>query len=280
MVLRLIVGDDPILVGEAISASVEELVGDGDRSLMLELLTETDYRNDDGDWESAKVLDAARTPPFLTERRVVVGRHLSRFSRKDDYGPIIDLLGEPLETTDLVLVWERGVEPKVDRMPALPKALKEAAELAGAEVLQTSAPKARGRRLVARSARGELAELRSRRKAAVEDLLGEDRSRVVGLIRTLEGALGQGAAVTADDITTLVAIRGRQCRGHSTTQSTRAMLRALALLPRLIPYAGSPRIAMAQPSGCSPCSTSATATCCASTVPMSATTSLLLRCSG
>ena len=47
MVLRLIVGDDPILVGEAISASVEELVGDGDRSLMLELLTETDYRNDD-----------------------------------------------------------------------------------------------------------------------------------------------------------------------------------------------------------------------------------------
>ena len=124
MVLRLIVGDDPILVGEAISASVEELVGDGDRSLMLELLTETDYRNDDGDWESAKVLDAARTPPFLTERRVVVGRHLSRFSRKDDYGPIIDLLGEPLETTDLVLVWERGVEPKVDRMPALPKALK------------------------------------------------------------------------------------------------------------------------------------------------------------
>ena len=108
MVLRLIVGDDPILVGEAISASVEELVGDGDRSLMLELLTETDYRNDDGDWESAKVLDAARTPPFLTERRVVVGRHLSRFSRKDDYGPIIELLGEPLETTDLVLVWERG----------------------------------------------------------------------------------------------------------------------------------------------------------------------------
>ena len=32
---------------------------------------------------------------------------------------------------------------------------------------------------------------------------------------------------------------------------------------------------MAQPSGCSPCSTSATATCCASTVPMFATTSLL-----
>ena len=193
MVLRLIVGDDPILVGEAISASVEELVGDGDRSLMLELLTETDYRNDDGDWESAKVLDAARTPPFLTERRVVVGRHLSRFSRKDDYGPIIDLLGEPLETTDLVLVWERGVEPKVDRMPALPKALKEAAELAGAEVLQTSAPKAGGGDWLRDQLEASSLNFDRGAKAAVEDLLGEDRSRVVGLIRTLEGALGQGA---------------------------------------------------------------------------------------
>ena len=81
MVLRFIIGDDPILVGEAITNAVDELVGDGDRSLMLETLTEVDYRNDDGDWESAKVLDAARTPPFLTERRVVVGRHLLRQTR-------------------------------------------------------------------------------------------------------------------------------------------------------------------------------------------------------
>ena len=242
MVLRLIVGDDPILVGEAISASVEELVGDGDRSLMLELLTETDYRNDDGDWESAKVLDAARTPPFLTERRVVVGRHLSRFSRKDDYGPIIDLLGEPLETTDLVLVWERGVEPKVDRMPALPKALKEAAELAGAEVLQTSAPKGKGGgdwlrdQLAASSLNFDRGA-----KAAVEDLLGEDRSRVVGLIRTLEGALGQGAAVTADDITTFGGDQGSTVPWALDDAIDKGdVAAALALLPRLIPYAGSP----------------------------------------
>ena len=143
MVLRLIVGDDPILVGEAISASVEELVGDGDRSLMLELLTETDYRNDDGDWESAKVLDGPNpaVPHGATCRRRPSSQPVLPQGRlRPDY----HLLGEPLETTDLVLVWERGVEPKVDRMPALPKALKEAAELAGAEVLQTSAPKGKG----------------------------------------------------------------------------------------------------------------------------------------
>ncbi|MCP3912929.1 MAG: hypothetical protein GY713_18495, partial [Actinomycetia bacterium] len=107
MTIRLIIGDDPILVSEAVTRAVEELVGDGDRALMLELLTEADYRTDDGRWDSARLLDAARTPPFLTERRVVVGRHLSRFSKKDDYGAIVGLLGEPLDTTDLLLVWER-----------------------------------------------------------------------------------------------------------------------------------------------------------------------------
>lgn len=141
MALRLIIGDDPVLVGEAVIAAVDELVGTGDRSLMLETLTEADYRNDSGGYEPSKVLDAVRTPPFLTDRRVVVGRHLSRFSKKEDYLPIVDLLAEPLETTDLVLVWEKGVDPKVDRMPSLPKAIKEAAEVAGALVQHTAAPK-------------------------------------------------------------------------------------------------------------------------------------------
>ena len=233
MVVRLIVGDDPILVGEAITSAVDELVGAGDRSLMLETLTEVDYRNDDGGWEAAKVLDAARTPPFLTERRVVVGRHLGRFPKKDEYSPIIDLLGEALETTDLVLVWERGVEPKMDRMPALPKALKEAAELAGATVVQTSAPKGKAAGDWLRDQLGASSLNFDRRAlAAVEDLLGEDRSRVVGLVRTLEGALGQGAAVTADDITTFGGDQGSTCRGRSTTQSTRAMLRRRSLCCR------------------------------------------------
>lgn len=31
MALRLIIGDDPILIGEAVSAIIDELVGDGDR---------------------------------------------------------------------------------------------------------------------------------------------------------------------------------------------------------------------------------------------------------
>ncbi len=242
MVVRLIVGDDPVLVGEAVTTAIDDLVGEGDRSLMLELLTEIDYRNDEGLWESAKVLDAARTPPFLTERRVVVGRHMSRFSRKDDYGPIVDLLGGPLETTDLILVWERGVEPKVDRMPALPKAVKEAAELAGAEVLQTAAPKGRA---AGDWLRGQLASsfIHFDRSAvsAVEELLGEDRSRVIGLVRTIEGALGEGGIATAADVATFGGEKGSTVPWALDDAVDRGdVAGALAMLPRLIPYSGTP----------------------------------------
>ena len=242
MALRLIIGDDPILIGEAVTSAVDELVGDGDRSLMLETLTEADYRNDDGDYESAKVLDAARTPPFLTERRVVVGRHLSRFSRKDDYTPIVELLAEPLDTTDLVLVWEKGVEPKVDRMPALPKALKEAAEVAGALVQQTAAPKGKAAGDWLRDQLGA-SSLQFERSAigAIEDLLGEDRSRVVGLVRTLEGALGVDATVTADDVATFGGDAGSTVPWALDDAIDKGDVpAALQLLPRLIPYAGSP----------------------------------------
>lgn len=231
-----------MLVGEAVTSVIDDLVGDGDRSLMLELLTEMDYRSDDGLWESAKVLDAARTPPFLTERRVVVVRHMSRFSRKDEYGPILDLLGGPLDTTDLVLVWERGIEPKVDRMPALPKAVKEAAELAGAEVVQTAAPKGKA---AGDWLRGQLASstIHFDRSAvsAVEQLLGEDRSRVVGLIRTIEGALGEGAIATADDVATFGGEKGSTVPWALDDAVDKGdVAAALAILPRLIPYSGSP----------------------------------------
>ncbi len=88
MTLHLILGDDPVLIGEAVTAAIDELIGDGDRGLMLEVLGEGEYKNDDGGYDSLCLIDAVRTPPFLTDKRVVVGRQASRFSRKDDYGPL------------------------------------------------------------------------------------------------------------------------------------------------------------------------------------------------
>ena len=144
MVLRLVTGDDAVLLGEAVSRLIDVLVAGGDRSLVLEQLTESDLRTEDGEWDPSRLVDAARTPPFLTDRRVVVGRHLMRFPTKDEYAPLVELASDLLPTTDLVLVWERGLDPKMDRSKNLPKALKDAVEAAGGEILATALP-TRGR---------------------------------------------------------------------------------------------------------------------------------------
>lgn len=242
MALRLIVGDDPVLVGESVTRAIDELVGDGDRSLMLEILTEAEYRTEDGSFEPTRLIDAVRTPPLLTDKRVVVGRHASRWAGKEQLSAVTGLLGEPFESTDLVIVWERGVDPRVDRMPSLPKALKAAVEVAGGTVHQTAVPRGRGAGVWLRD---HLAEsgLNFDRGAvgAVETLIGEDRGRVVGLLRTLEGALGAGATVTADDVATY----GGDHLGSAVPWALDDAIdsgnisTALELLSRLIPYEGT-----------------------------------------
>lgn len=203
MTVVLLVGDDPVVLGERIGVTVEALLGDADRSLALEELDETDYRTEGGDWDPGPLLVAARTPPFLTERRVVVARHLGRFGRKDAVGPLVEALTDPLETTDLVLVWERGAEPRQDRLPAVPRSLVAAVEARGR--VERVDPPTRGRdaeswirdQLTASGLRFDAAATR-----AVVELVGEDRGRVVGLVRTLVGALGEGAVVSPDDVAT------------------------------------------------------------------------------
>ena len=232
-----------MLVTEAVSKAIDELVDDGDRGLMLEILTEAEYRTDEGAYDTARLIDAARTPPFLTDKRVVVGRHASRWGRPEDLAALTALLAEPPDTTDLVIVWERGVDPKVDRMPSLPKALKVAVEVAGGTISQTSVPRGKAASDWLRDQLGA-STLKFDRAAvsAIERLIGEDRGRVVGLVRTLEGALGAGATVTSDDVATY----GGDNVGAALPWALDDAIdkgdiaAALELLTRLIGYDGTP----------------------------------------
>ena len=86
----LVRGQDEVAVAEAVRTLVAELVGERDPSLVVEELHSDDY-------ELRAVVDAAQTPPFLGDRRVVLARHAVRFSTAD-VAPLVAYLVDPLPT--------------------------------------------------------------------------------------------------------------------------------------------------------------------------------------
>ncbi len=199
MSVRLIKGDDASLVAQALQEALTELVGGGDRSLMVEEVTEEHYVGPEGGQaELTALVTAAHTPPFLTERRVVVGRHLGLFTKQDQVVGLVEYLGDPSPTTDLVLVWEKGASSQ--RLGALPKTLKEAIKKVGGQEID-AAPKGKGRKMLLEA---KLAESPIRfdngARRLIADRLGDEVGRVQSIVSALVSTFGEGAAVTAADV--------------------------------------------------------------------------------
>ena len=200
MSVHLVRGDDATLVADAVLKLVRELVGEGDRSLVLEELAEDRYRVDDG-FSLSPLVDAAQTMPFLTDYRVVVGRNLGRFGKADDLAPLLAYLVDPLPSTNLVLVWEKGDNPKQDRLPPFPKPLTAALESAGATVVDVSIPGGRkADEWLAQQLADSPIEFSPLAVRLVVERLGEDRARVMNLIDTLTSVFGSGARVDPEDV--------------------------------------------------------------------------------
>jgi DNA polymerase-3 subunit delta len=191
--VRLVKGADDVLRGEALTRLIAELVGDGDRSLLV----------DEIDLDAAELgaaVDAAQTPPFLTERRIVVIRHFGRFSKADELTGLLAYLEDPLPSTDLVLVWERSNEPSA-RVVRIPPTLTKAIKAAGGEVVDTDAPGGRGLSTwIGEQFAAAGLDVEPRARDRVVGLLGEDAGGVVGLINRLTGAFGTGRRLRLDDI--------------------------------------------------------------------------------
>ena len=197
MAVVFIKGDDEALMAQAVQAGVTDLVGDGDRSLMVEEITEEQF-TEPGEPTLAPLVTAALTMPFLTERRIVVGRHLTLFSKAAAVLPLIELLASPPDTSDLVLVWERA--STTNRMPPVPKSLTEALRSAGAEIVD-AAPSGRGRKamLDERLATAPV-RLDPGAKSAIADRLGDDIGRLAALLDTLNSTFGPDTRLGADDV--------------------------------------------------------------------------------
>ena len=178
----LLTGGDEVLLSSARTALVAELVGDADPTLVVAELAGDDY-------EMRELVDAAQTPPFLTDFRVVVGRGMSRFG-KDDHVLLLAYLADPLDSTVLVLEWAGG---------RVPKAVSDSVVAAGGEVRATGP----GRK-VGDWATQQLADagIRPDREGTrlVVDWLGDDAGKLPGLVAILTSTYGEGARLTAADI--------------------------------------------------------------------------------
>lgn len=185
MAVQLLTGDDEALLAGAVSELVQQLVGDSDRSLMVDDFDREDY-------EARQLVDAAQTPPFLTERRVVVGRGVGRFN-SEDVAPLVAYLADPLPTTDLVLVAGGG---------RLAKPLSDAVKKAGGQITATGAPT--GRKDRSQWIEDQLAaagvRLDAAATAAVSEWMGEDAGRLRAVLETLVSTYGPRQRLGIPDV--------------------------------------------------------------------------------
>ncbi|MEZ5378851.1 MAG: hypothetical protein R2733_20285 [Acidimicrobiales bacterium] len=199
MTVVLIKGDDPSLVAQALQREVKELLGDGDRSLMVEEVAEEHYFGNRADAVIDPLVYAAHTPGFLTPRRIVIGRNLAMFTKADQVAPLVRWLEAPLETTDLVLVWEKSSASGA-RMGAIPKSLKDAIKAAGGREVD-AAPSGKGRKaLVEQRLYDAPLRFDPAARNRIIDHLGDDAGRVQPIVEALISSFGEGAALGLADV--------------------------------------------------------------------------------
>jgi DNA polymerase-3 subunit delta len=186
----LVRGDDEVILRDAARTLVHRLAGDADAGLAVdEIARERLQPSEASEPTIAPLIDAAQTPPFLTDRRVVVGRDLEVFGRAEQLAPLVAYLEDPLPTTSLVLVWGQG---------RVPRSLSDAVARAG-ELVDTSP----GRKLagwVEEQLRAAGLRVDRAGTERLVDWVGDDAQRLVGLVGTLVGSFGEGARLGVDEI--------------------------------------------------------------------------------
>jgi DNA polymerase III subunit delta len=182
----LVRGSDAVLLGDAVREEAARLLADADAALALEDIAPGDEADLIG-----RIVQAARTPPFLTDRRVVIGRELGSVNTAD-VQPLLDYLADPSPTTGLVLAGGGGQIPD-----ALVKAVRAAGAVIDADAPMAAKPRATW---VAEHLKEGPVHLDREATARVIEHLGEDVARIAALLDLLAAAHGRGARLGVDDV--------------------------------------------------------------------------------
>lgn len=180
MIAWYVKGDDEALVRQRVSELVAELTTDP--------FAVEDFSGEDDDLTA--VLDACATPPFLGDSRVVVARNVGRF-RAEELAPLIAWLEHPLPTTSLIVVAGGGTVSQ-----KLVNAVKKVGTVIDAS---PGTGKARTSWLVAKMKEGPV-KLDAAAGNMLSEHLGEDVSRLSGVLDALAAAYGEGASIGVEEL--------------------------------------------------------------------------------
>ncbi len=221
----LVKGEDASLVAQAVRTLLAEVVGDRDHSLVVEELG----GGPGDDFDAGSVVDACMTPPFLVDRRVVVVRDAGRIPASD--APrLVDVVNDPLPSTVLILVGGGGTVPA-----ALVKAITASGQVIDATVSRAGDRKA----WLGEHLRHGPVNLEPKAAQRLGQHVGEDLSRVEGLLGALSAAYGQGARISVEDLEPYLGEAGNVPRYELTDAISRGEpAAALGVLHRMFEAGG------------------------------------------
>ena len=226
----LIRGDEPSIVSRELEKLTISLLENEDKSLVVEELLEDDYQTDSEIYSVESLVSAIQTVPFLTRKRIVIGRDFARFSKKEDLEPLFAYMKDPIETNCLILVWEKGA--KLQRANQIPKSLIEAVNGCG-EVIDIR---------VGRKVNGWIREqvgessimLDEASITLLEKSVGEEIARIPAILATLESVFGSGSDLQSSDIEPYIGQAGNVVPWELTDRITSGnAASALGILTRM-----------------------------------------------
>ena len=207
--IHLLKGSDPVLLNDALAELIDRLVGDDARDEVLAEFSGDEY-------DLGAVVLAVQTVSMFGDR-VVVARNMARFGTaakgdddgsdddgvaagsSDDVAVLIDYLADPSPDASLVLVWSPPSGPGV-RRGAVPRKLTAAIKEAGGTVSDHGLPRGKGAGMwIDDHIDAAAVTLDSAARRLLVDRLGEDLSRLDGILRVLEATFGPGAGPLGGD---------------------------------------------------------------------------------
>lgn len=214
--VHLVQGRDESLLRDEVMTLVDRLAGTSDRAVTV---SEFELTGESG--ELVPIVNAAQTPPFLSDRRVLVLRRL-HLAVTEELAPLVAYLRQPLASTALVLVWEAG---------RVPKRLTDAVRAAGGELVDAS-PK---RGWLDEHVRAAGVRLDATARQLMVEHLGEDVARLRGVLEALESAYGSDARLGVDEVAPYLGEAGSAPPWELTEAIDRGEIpKALDLLHRML----------------------------------------------